>query len=436
MTKHSRPLPPYAVHPQKVPSGQKPEAVSGFDDLQIRLTRTSRARRKRVAVILPIAYRGGTLRGAQLLARAVKEGSEQAGEDVEVLLAHLDAYHEREFTDLGGISRRCFAWRQIDRQMAERAMRYAGFDGWRAKHETYSVPDDGIDNLLSCDLWLIVSDRAPAPLLPLRPQIMMVYDYLQRYVPSQPEDVSLVYITAARSADRVLVTTSWTERDALQYAGLDPKRVIKMPMLAPDFTKNAMPARRATGEHFFIWPTNSAIHKNHDVAVRALQIYYERLGGTLACYVTGANSACIPKGTFPHHVDLAERITCSAALQENVHWLGELDEETYHLKLAGAAFLWHHARIDNGTFSVIEAAGYGVPSLSSDYGPMREIDRQFGLNLAWAPSDDFEAIAERLKGMEAAHVERRRLLPDSATLSRRCFADHVTTYWRLVRQCL
>jgi hypothetical protein len=77
-----------------------------------------------------------------------------------------------------------------------------------------------------------------------------------------------------------------------------------------------------------------------------------------------------------------------------------------------------------------------VPSLSSDYGPMREIDRQFSLNLSWTPSDDFEAIADQLKTMEVEHIDRRRLLPDTAELSRRCYADHVDAYWRVVRGCL
>lgn len=401
-----------------------------------RLPATRHSRRKRIAVILPAAYRGGTLRGAQLLARAIKDGSERAGEDADVLLAHLDAYGENEFSDLGRLPRRPFAWRKIDAQAARRAMHYAGNDSWQPSHNAYQVPDDGVDNLQGCDLWLMVSDRAPGPLLPMRPQIMMVYDYLQRYVPFMPEDTSLGFIQAARAAKRVLVTTKWTEQDALQYAGLEPGRVIKMPMLAPDFTNDASLASPSIAEGYFLWPTNPAIHKNHDVAVRALQLYYERLGGTLACCVSGVDSASIPEGNFPHHVDLAKRIRSSALLREKIHWLGELDDEAYRTKLAGAAFLWHTSRVDNGSFSVIEAAGCGVPSLSSDYGPMREIDSQFSLNLAWMPCDDAAAVADQLKKMEHEHVERRRLLPDRATLSRRCYGDHVDTYWRVVRQCL
>jgi glycosyltransferase involved in cell wall biosynthesis len=435
MTKHNR-SPLEGAQPQKLDPEWRRGAAHVLSDLQTRRAGAKPARRKRIAVILPRAYRGGTLRGSQLLARAIKEGSERAGEAVAVVLAHLDVYQEREFSDIGDVLRRPFAWRRLDRTIAERAMRYASLEAWQAKRDAYWVADDGVDNLMSCDLWIVVSDRVPGPLLPLRPQIMMIYDYLQRYVPFQPEEASIEFIAAARAAERVLVTTNWTERDALQYAGIEPGRVAKVPMLAPDFTHDAIPAASFNSEHYFLWSTNGSMHKNHDVAMRALQHYYDRLGGALKCYVTGANSASIPEGEFPHHVEVARRLKGSAALRENVQWLGELDDESYRAKLAGAAFLWHPARIDNGTFSVIEAAGLGVPSLSSDYGPMREIDRQFELNLAWAPSDDFVTIAERLKEMEATHLERRQLLPGRAMLSRRCYADHVDAYWRVVRQCL
>ena len=57
----------------------------------------------RIAVILPIAYRGGTFRGAKILAQAIELGGRQAGQDIEVILAHLDdpvRYPDDEFADL------------------------------------------------------------------------------------------------------------------------------------------------------------------------------------------------------------------------------------------------------------------------------------------------------------------------------------------------
>ncbi|MFA5902150.1 MAG: hypothetical protein WC829_23910 [Hyphomicrobium sp.] len=53
---------------------------------------------------------------------------------------------------------------------------------------------------------------------------------------------------------------------------------------------------------------------------------------------------------------IAKRTEASASLRGNVHWLGEVSEHDYLANLVGAEFLWHPALIDNGTFSVIEAA--------------------------------------------------------------------------------
>ena len=68
-------------------------------------------------------------------------------------------------------------------------------------------------------------------------------------------------------------------------------------------------------------------------------------------------------------------------LREKLDFKGELPEEEYAAILAGAAFLWHPALIDNGSFSLVEAAQLGVPALSSDYPPIREMEQQFDLRI-------------------------------------------------------
>jgi hypothetical protein len=84
----------------------------------------------RIAVILPHIYLGGTFRGAKLLAQAIELGSRQAGQDVEVVLAHLDdsaRYPDDEFADLPAtIKRRPYQWRLLKQDEAYRAMTYTG----------------------------------------------------------------------------------------------------------------------------------------------------------------------------------------------------------------------------------------------------------------------------------------------------------------------
>ena len=89
------------------------------------------------------------------------------------------------------------------------------------------------------------------------------------------------------------------------------------------------------------------------------------------------------------HLKEAERVLdADPDLAPRLQFLGDLPEHVYRRTLAGAVFLWHPALVDNGTFSVVEAAALGVPSLSSDYPAMHEIDATFALNLAFADPRD------------------------------------------------
>jgi glycosyltransferase involved in cell wall biosynthesis len=108
----------------------------------------------------------------------------------------------------------------------------------------------------------------------------------------------------------------------------------------------------------------------------------------------------------------------------------------YQRELAGARFLWHPARIDNGTFSVVDAAHLRVPSLSSDYPPMHEIDSRFELGLAWTPSDDPVRMARSLRWMEEHVEERRLLLPSKHALESQNVDALAGRYWTVVRECL
>jgi len=373
------------------------------------------SRRKRIAVILPQPYRGGTLRGALAVAQALHIGSRDAEEPADIVFMHLDSDEydaERDFIDLAaGVARRAFTWKVIGPAEARRAMRYAGFETWEPTAEAYMVPDDGISQSIDCDLWLIISDRMSTPLLPIKPAALVVYDYLQRYEAVMPFGADAPFLAAARSAELVLVTTDFTYRDAVQYAGVNPARVAKLPMLAPAFDQRTDEIERSRPK-YFLWTTNAAPHKNHANAAEALRIYYEELDGRLACWVTGVHSANLLESDLPELQPMKDTFSGSKTLKKRVKWKGELPDALYRRALAGACFLWHAGRIDNGTFSVIEAARLGVPSLSSDYPAMREIDRQFALNLAWMSPYKPREMAEQLKWMEAEAATLRGALPD------------------------
>lgn len=420
---------------------------AGFDQIKnnlanCRLEDTNRpvpTRRKRIAVILPEIYRGGTLRGAISFAQALYLGSRQFQEAADIVFFYLEdkGYQPDEhFRDLPKeIMRRPFQWKNLCADDARRAMRYAGSQGWEPAYENYIVPDDGIAQLQDCDLWLFISDRISTPILPITPIAIVVYDYLQRYESLLPPGADQPYITAARLAERVFVSTRFTQADAVQYAGVKPDRVVKLPMLAPEFTPAPI---NATGQsaNYFIWSTNAAPQKNHINAAEALRIYYEELRGTLACQVTGVNTKRLLEYDQPHLKHMAEIISRSKVLRKRLKFAGEISDKSYRKVLSEAHFLWHPGRIDNGTFSVIEAAQLNVPSLSSSYPAMIEIDQQFKLQLAWMDSDAPENMARQLKWMEKEADKRRSMLPGEEQWKSQSIEALASTYWEEVRKCL
>jgi glycosyltransferase involved in cell wall biosynthesis len=290
---------------------------------------------------------------------------------------------------------------------------------------------------LDCDVWVIISDRLSYPILPIRPVVLMVYDYLQRYVDLLAHGADAAFLSAARSADKVLVTTEFTYRDAAQYAGVRADRLSKVPMLAPEFPILRQPATSVDAPpKFFLWTTNAAPHKNHLNAAEALRWYYEEFEGQLDCRVTGVNTKNMLTSELPHLKSMAEIFGRSKLLRRRVKWMGELPEAQYRQILSSASFLWHASRVDTWALSVIEAACLGVPALSSDYPAMQEIDRQFSLNMAWMNPASARDMAKKLKEMETQADLRRSTLPSAAELHAQRVESHAKAYWQEIRSCL
>ncbi|WP_199445256.1 glycosyltransferase [Paenacidovorax caeni] len=398
-------------------------------------------KRKRVAVVLPVEYRGGSLRGALELVKALYIGSRQAEDAADIVFMHLDdsaLYQDEDFSGLPeGVMRRPFKWRILSQPEARRAMYYAGFVDWIPVADNYIIPDDGVQQLADCDACLIVSDRLAYPVLPIKPIALMVYDYVQRYIPHFIGNEEQSFLAAARSANKVFVTTEFTHQDALQYAGVEPGRLRKVPMLIPEFSvfRDSLDVKKSCG-HYFLWTTNAAPHKNHKNAVQALEIYYEELDGRWDCKITGANTKGILDSRLPHLQALAEIFKRCAVLRRRVKWLGELPDCQYKKVLAEAEFLWHAGRIDNGTFSVVEAAFAGVPALSSDYPAMREMNAEFGLNMLWMDPASPRDMARKLKDMEQEANMRRAMLPGEAELRMHGVDHYAKAYWQELHEII
>lgn len=396
---------------------------------------------KHIAVIIPVNYTGGSLRGAKRLAETLLVGSRLCGESITVTLAHLDDEHfypDSEFIDMHpDVSRRVYEWKILDSASARRALAYSGSSEQVVQEQSYCVPDDGINQFLDCDLWLIISDRLSLPLLPIRPYVLMVYDYIQRYIPFLSQELELAYFDAARKANAVLVTTEFTREDATQYAGIPPERVHKLPMLVPVFQKTVL-SETHKNHTYFVYATNTGAHKNLEHAFLALKIYYDDLGGTLCCHITGFNTENLLSNdaNYPYLQKVARIYQSSPMMKKKITLCGMLSDVVYQKKLQAARYLLHAGAIDNGTFCVIEAALLGVPSLSSDYPAMREIATEFDLNVTWMNPNDPKNMAEQLKWMETHSAQLSHSLRSYQPVDLKSMNDNAIEYWKVVQSCL
>lgn len=409
---------------------------------QHRLTYFPKVQKKKIALILPVLYSGGSFRGAKQLANILQEAAQSTGEKLELVFAHLDDsnfYSNDKFNDLSPtIKRRTYKWQTLDHKAARRAMIYAGYSDWQSEKINYIVPDDGINQFLDCDLWIMISDRLTNPLLPIKPYICMVYNYLSRYFLFLNDSLESSFFGAAQNASKVLVTTQFTAENAIQYAGVKPEKIEIMPMLTPDMSEYCISSAVSSKKKYFLWTTNTALHKNHVRAFLALKKYYEELDGQLNCHISGCDTDILNRQTMSklqHLLDSYAVYENSNCLKTALHFCGELSNSDYVKKLQNAAFVWHPAYRDNGTFTVIEAAQLGVPSLSSDYPAMQEINQQFGLDLNWMDASDPLDMALKLKLMEEQYINRENKWPLDLTKFKHN-SEAGFKYWRVIKECL
>jgi glycosyltransferase involved in cell wall biosynthesis len=382
------------------------------------------SRNHRIAVILPKPYRGGTLRATKDLAKMIKWGSQQQGVDVDVVLTCLKGSYDfdREFTDVKklGIRVRPLQWKVVQDEARTITELSSSRLGSGLRHGVYALPCDGRNNFLDCDLWLFVSDRLDMPLLPVRPYGAVIFDYIQRYVPEIFGDTSFEIqaqglIPFVREASFVVVTTPATRADVNAYAGVPHHKISQIPISFELIKDNKLP--RLWKEDYLIWVTNPTPQKNHLRVLQALEQYYDEFGGQLRTVMIGTNSNVFsPRNNKPlldECTDVARVqsfISDSYFLRRNVRIEGELPESAYACAIKHARFLLHGSLYDNGTFAVIDAAGMGVPSLSSRYPAMEFLNEVCQLNLTFFDPYDVEELARGLKAMEQGRDHVR--LPD------------------------
>ncbi len=368
--------------------------------------------RPTVAVLLPKMYRGGTLQVVKRLAMILKLGAKRRNADLDVVVSCLEEGYDfdSEFQSLKelGIAVRPSTWRRVSGEEAKAIMVMQNRP-FSAGME-YVLPQDGCNDFLDCGFWLLVSDRVDRPILPVRRYGVYELDFIQRYVTEAfvEEFYALqkdAIVPLLRGAECVITTTPATTADVNSYAGVPMRQIHQCPLLTdrPPEPKGGPPIE----EEYLLWQTNTTQHKNHERVLAALRKYYEENDGKLKTVMVGPLSDAFHAdnnephwNNNPYVVKILGLISETKSLQENLLILGELPDATYAAALQHARFLLIANLYDNGSFSVIDAAYLGTPTLTAKHPAQEHIVNTYRLNSKWFDPYSVDELAAGLKAME------------------------------------
>lgn len=388
---------------------------------------------KRLAILLPEAYTGGVLDYTIRLIRAIRRGAEIDNTPLKIIFGYIDnpvfegKDYFKEIRNMG-IEIRRFSWKINSKNDIDEVMHIMG-DNTLFKQAEYCTPDDGISFFQDCDFILFTADRLIRPLYTLVPYGCILHDYIQRFV---PEILGGYYegesLDMARRASCCFTTTPSTFLDAVQYGGVNNKKVHQIPLFFASIPYSA--PRTQKRKKYFVWSTNTNRHKKHKFALAALAEYYER-GGTLKCYITGANTSlfsmdhCDDKSPYAtdYTKEISNIIESNILLKKNLVIYGELSKMKYQRLLQGAAFFMHPGYADNGNGTAFDAAMMGVPTLSTDYPAMRNMADVTGIKMAFFEKDNVEELSELLLLAEKNYMEMAMSIPPQSELIKHTIDD-------------
>ena len=387
------------------------------------IERFSSRRTKKIGVILPQPYLGGVLDYTLRLIRCILKGAEEQGDEASVVFGYPDdiAYREKNyFSPLKGlpVTMRPFTWKEKTADWMRQTYRLMGLPDTLPVRSCY-ILEDGIQHFADCDHLILTADRVPGYFYSSVPYTVVAHDYIQRYVPELFGDAyEAAAIDVVRKADSVFVTTSATALDAVEYAGLPASKVYLTPLMF-DLVDEPVSCKVETQEDYFIWPTNTSLHKNHKRAMAALAAYYHK-GGKLNCVITGVNTDML--NVEKDEEDFGSRLTPyvkvlrgllqdDSSLEEHIVAKGNLPKEQYLQLMKNACFVFHPGYADNGNGGVVDGVCLGVPTACSDYPAMRYMDDYVGLHAHFFDPFDEDNICERLFDMEINYEAYSQQLP-------------------------
>lgn len=401
-----------------------------------------------IGIILPHAYRGGTFRLFRSICRYFAKFPElnvvsavpATGSQIETLSEWVK---EQEFNNLQACE---FSFETYNENEAKEILKKSGIVAKQFISDSYYLPKDSSGLLMDCTHWFFVSDRIMEVLLPLKPYGIFVTDHLHRYYPyifhenayAAQEYCIWNFQRNIRNADLCVASTDGTVEDVVSFSGATGK-IIKVP-IGMD-VEHFLQLINKCGEGqdgcsftfpYFIWVTNSSHHKNHENALLALKKFFGQ-NARLHIVVVGCNTDLFSPNIEANLCDSRRAAASDAYISrirnmiaeefeeysDRIHFEGEVTDERYVQLLRDAEFLWHNVIADNGTYSIIEAACLGVPSVSSNYPQVKEICDLLQLNVRYFDPYDVQLTAQALlEGPDPSVIDRQ------CTIKRVCTTGH------------
>jgi glycosyltransferase involved in cell wall biosynthesis len=375
--------------------------------------KTTPTRRRRLAVILPAEYTGGVLDYTLRFVKSLAEVIKKKNDDTDIIFGYLehDNYKGKDYfrsiIDLG-VQMRTYTWEIADHVRIREILALSNLPLDQASGN-YCLPNDGINYFDDCDYVIFTSDRAPEKPFLLKPYGVCVHDYIQHQLPGVfGQHYQELIFAIQRNAQHVFVYSEPTAIDCIQYAGLPKEKIIKTPLLFDQLKDQSRHLSTPNTKSYFLWSTNTSVHKNHKQALTSLSKYYA-LGGMLDCYITGANTEMFMEGateeitdmeTAQYIRDIQRIIKTDKLLGSHIKIQGNLPKDVYLEVLKSATFVFHPGLHDAGNMSIFDAAMLGVPALSADYPAMRYYETKMHLGITFFDASDIEAIANLLIDVE------------------------------------
>lgn len=379
--------------------------------------------KKKIAVLLSAGYLGGVLDTAIRFVYGLKKGIEESKANAEIVFGYIkdknfneDTFRKIEEMD---VPTREFEWKYLDAHHIDNIYKIKNYDE-TAAHNQYCVADDGINYFEDCGHIIFIIDRVPEYFYTNRPYSVIVQDYIQRYLPGLMSDQLVdTILDFQRRAETVYVTTLPAKMDCIQFAGIPEDKIKIIPLL---LERTKVEKHEKPKENYFLWSTNIGEHKNHLVLLKALEQYYKN-GGKFKCYITGINTELFNikkkiKNETSYIRKVRSFISKSKLLTQNLVFKGNMDKKEYYETLENARFLVHPGYTDNGNMSSVDAAFLGVPSISSDYPPMRYYEEVMNLKIRFVPPFDYTEWTETIMRSEKDCDEWRKKLPTPEELDK------------------